>query len=186
MSDLLGPLGVLRTQRGTLVRQKSCQTHQQEVNILRFWGRRWELTAGDWGAQELEVTLELSTLASVLRPWRRQEPVLVPKLSSHRRPQNLKYSLPAGVFPLILVEEWPSLGSKPVSMPKVATRRPTAVHTSPASCKLRSRAWGLGLAVGPGLPIGTKNLQLPLWGQANGPSSGDVHGRAARIQARLD
>ena len=84
------------------------------------------------------------------------------------------------------MEERPSLGSKPLSVPKVATRRPTAVHTSPASCKLRSRAWGLGIAVGQGPPFGTRHLQLPFWGQANGPSSGDVHSPAARIQARLD
>ena len=90
------------------------------------------------------------------------------------------------MFGRLLVEERPSLGSKPVSVPKVATRRPTAVHTSPASCKLRSRAWGLGLAVGQGPPLGNGHLQLPFWGQANGPSSGDVHGPAARIQARLD
>ena len=74
MSDLLGPLDVLRTQRGTL-HQKSCRTHQAERQYLRFWGCRGEVSAADWGAQELELPAELPAPASVPRPWRRPEPV---------------------------------------------------------------------------------------------------------------
>lgn len=67
------------------------------------------------------------------------------------------------------------MGSKPVSMPEVATRRPTAVHTSPASCKLRSHAWGIGLPVPTGPvfrhrtpaapPLGTG--KLPFFGRCS-------------------
>ena len=41
-----------------------------------------------------------------------------------------------------------------MSVLKIATRRPTAVHTSPASCKLRSRVCGLGFLVGTGPVFG--------------------------------
>ena len=83
MSDLLRPLDVLRTKGGILLHQKSFRTHQQK-SIFKILGRggggggvgggrgrgRRELSATDWGAQELELAPELPTLASVPRPWR--------------------------------------------------------------------------------------------------------------------
>ena len=79
MSDLLGPLDALRTQRGTLLHQEILPNTPAGSQYLRFWGRRRELSAGDWRAQELKIAPELPTPASVPRQWRLPEPVPVPK-----------------------------------------------------------------------------------------------------------
>jgi hypothetical protein len=90
MPDLLGPLDKLRTQLGTLVHQEILRNTPAGSQYVRLWWRRQELSADDWGAQELELAPDLQ-LASVLRPWQSPEPVLVTKLSARRCPQNLKY-----------------------------------------------------------------------------------------------
>ncbi|KAM9698377.1 uncharacterized protein ACBT57_024392 [Dama dama] len=82
MSDLLGTLDALRTQEGTLLHQEILPNTLAGSQYLRFWGRRRELSAGDWTAQELKIAPERPTPASVPRPWRRPEPVSVPKACS--------------------------------------------------------------------------------------------------------
>ena len=81
-SDLLGTLDALRTQGGTLLHQEILPNTPAGSQYLRFWGRRRELSAGDWRARELKIAPELPTPASVPRPWRRPEPVAVPKACS--------------------------------------------------------------------------------------------------------
>lgn len=90
MPDLLGPLDKLRTQLGTLVHQEILRNTPAGSQYVRLWWHRQELSADDWGAQELELAPDLQ-LASVLRPWQSPEPVLVTKISARRCPQNLKY-----------------------------------------------------------------------------------------------
>ena len=91
MYDPLRPLDALRTQKGHFSTRKSYGTLPAGSQYLRLWGHHQELSADDWGAQQLVLAPELPIPASVPRPWRGPEPVSVPRLSSRRRPQHLKY-----------------------------------------------------------------------------------------------